>query len=495
MKKFIILLLFLTLCAQSAYADYINIWPITRGGTGNTSGNAATVTNGIYNTDTGTVTNLMLAGSIANAKLLNSAVTVNGTSISLGSSATVSAAAGTLTGTTLNSSVTASSLTSIGNGAALQTPASIVLTNATGTASSLNIGGNAATATSATSATTAGTLTSALSANQVLGSLTAVAPTGLTVPSCSTAASAIKYTNGTGWGCNTAVAASTVTTNANLTGAITSSGNATSIASQTGTGTKFVVDTSPTLVTPVLGAATATTINGVTIPSATDTTALLGTTESFTKAQSITPVTVAISTATFTPNFAASNNHNITLVHASCPCTLANPTNITTGQAGVMVINQSATGSDQITTYGTDYIFTNAAAPVLSTAASAVDEFSYYVVDSTHIRIAVLTSTALAGTTATPTAGTGVTSVTCASAACTNIRGTYTIVGGTATTGTIASLAWTATPTAYVCTATMNGGTTTLGIGNSVATTTGMNITAGVSVLGVTLTVNYSCQP
>ena len=52
--------------------------------------------------------------------------------------------------------------------------------------------------------------------------------------------------------------AATVTTNANLTGPITSVGNATSIASQTGTGTKFVVDTSPTLVTP-----TATTTIGV----------------------------------------------------------------------------------------------------------------------------------------------------------------------------------------------------------------------------------------
>lgn len=44
-----------------------------------------------------------------------------------------------------------------------------------------------------------------------------------------------------------------VTTNANLTGPITSVGNTTSIASQTGTGSKFVVDTSPTLVTPNLG--------------------------------------------------------------------------------------------------------------------------------------------------------------------------------------------------------------------------------------------------
>ena len=48
---------------------------------------------------------------------------------------------------------------------------------------------------------------------------------------------------------------------------ITSVANATSIASQTGTGTKFVMDTSPTLVTPTLGVATATSINGTTIPT------------------------------------------------------------------------------------------------------------------------------------------------------------------------------------------------------------------------------------
>jgi hypothetical protein len=66
----------------------------------------------------------------------------------------------------------------------------------------------------------------------------------------------------------------------NLTGVITSTGNATVIASQTGTGTKFVVDTSPTLVTPILGVATATSINGTSIPTsktlvATDSTTLL----------------------------------------------------------------------------------------------------------------------------------------------------------------------------------------------------------------------------
>ena len=67
-----------------------------------------------------------------------------------------------------------------------------------------------------------------------------------------------------------------VTTNANLTGAVTSVGNATSLGSFTAqelfdalgikTGTsKPVFDTSPTLITPTLGAALATTINKVTI--------------------------------------------------------------------------------------------------------------------------------------------------------------------------------------------------------------------------------------
>ena len=45
----------------------------------------------------------------------------------------------------------------------------------------------------------------------------------------------------------------TATVNANLTGPITSVGNATSIASQTGTGSTFVMNSSPTLVTPNIG--------------------------------------------------------------------------------------------------------------------------------------------------------------------------------------------------------------------------------------------------
>jgi hypothetical protein len=96
------------------------------------------------------------------------------------------------------------------------------------------------------------------------------------------------------------------------------------------------------------------------------------------------------------------------------------------------------------------------------------------------------------------TGGSGVTSVTCATAPCTNLRGTYTIVGGTATTGTIATLVWPTTTTAYVCSVNQNDtgvATAYLGLGHTVATATGMTVQAGISVIGTTFSVDYSCQP
>jgi hypothetical protein len=79
--------------------------------------------------------------------------------------------------------------------------------------------------------------------------------TGLGTPSASTDAATKGYVD------TASIAPS------NLTGPITSVGPATSVAAQTGTGSTFVMNTSPTLVTPVLGVATATSINGTTIPS------------------------------------------------------------------------------------------------------------------------------------------------------------------------------------------------------------------------------------
>ena len=57
-------------------------------------------------------TGLTLGGNVFS--LTNSSTTINGTAIALGASGTVTAAAGTLTGTVLNSTVVSSSLTSVG---------------------------------------------------------------------------------------------------------------------------------------------------------------------------------------------------------------------------------------------------------------------------------------------------------------------------------------------------------------------------------------------
>lgn len=98
------------------------------------------------------------------------------------------------------------------------------------------------------------------------------------------------------------VASATIaaTTNANLTGPITSVGNATSIASQTGTGTKFVVDTSPTLVTPILGVATATSVNKMAITApATSSTLAVANGKTFTASNTLTLAGTDSTTITF----------------------------------------------------------------------------------------------------------------------------------------------------------------------------------------------------
>lgn len=79
----------------------------------------------------------------------------------------------------------------------------------------------------------------------------------LVTPALGTPASGVA-TNLTGTA--SGLTAGSVTTNANLTGPITSSGNATSVAAQTGTGSTFVMQATPTLTTPVIGAATGTSL-------------------------------------------------------------------------------------------------------------------------------------------------------------------------------------------------------------------------------------------
>jgi hypothetical protein len=86
---------------------------------GDLTGNADTVTNGVYTTDIGSVTNTMLAGSIANSKLSNNSITIGDSVIALGgtdttitglTSVTSTSFVGNLTGNVTGNSATVSSI-------------------------------------------------------------------------------------------------------------------------------------------------------------------------------------------------------------------------------------------------------------------------------------------------------------------------------------------------------------------------------------------------
>ncbi len=89
---------------------------------------------------------------------------------------------------------------------------------------------------------------------------------------------------------------------------------------------------------------------------------------------------MAISTATFTPNFDTAQNIEIDLTSA-CPCTLANPsTSLVAGQSGMIEIHQDGMGSRTIDTWGSAYQYVGGTSTItLSTPASAIDYIAYYV--------------------------------------------------------------------------------------------------------------------
>ena len=102
--------------------------------------------------------------------------------------------------------------------------------------------------------------------------------------------------------------------------------------------------------------------------------------QSFTAAQrgSVSALTDG---ATITPDFAVANNFSVTLGGNR---TLANPTNLTVGQSGVIKVTQDATGSRTLA-YGSNWDFAGGTAPTLTTTASAVDILAYYVDSASNI--------------------------------------------------------------------------------------------------------------
>jgi hypothetical protein len=108
--------------------------------------------------------------------------------------------------------------------------------------------------------------------------------------------------------------------------------------------------------------------------------AALAVAQSFTAAQrgSIVALTDG---ATITPDFAAGNNFSVTLGGNR---TLANPTNQTAGQSGVIVVTQDGTGGRTLA-FGSNWKFPGGTAPTLTTAANAVDVIAYYCESSSRI--------------------------------------------------------------------------------------------------------------
>ena len=102
--------------------------------------------------------------------------------------------------------------------------------------------------------------------------------------------------------------------------------------------------------------------------------------QSFTAAQRGT-VSALTDGVTITPDFAVANNYSVTLAGNR---TLANPTNLTAGQSGTIVITQDATGSRTLA-YGANWKWPGGTAPTLTTTASAVDVVAYYVESTTRI--------------------------------------------------------------------------------------------------------------
>ena len=92
--------------------------------------------------------------------------------------------------------------------------------------------------------------------------------------------------------------------------------------------------------------------------------------------------------STITPDFSVANNFTVTLT--GTPRTLANPTNMTVGQSGLIYIIQDATGS-RIMSYGSYWKFPNGqSAKSLSTAGNSIDLIGYTVRTSTSIACQLL---------------------------------------------------------------------------------------------------------
>jgi len=124
----------------------------------------------------------------------------------------------------------------------------------------------------------------------------------------------------------------------------------------------------------------------VTLPDATTTVAGLAVAQSFTKAQRGAVVALTDG-ATIAVDLSLGNNFSVTLGGNR---TLGDPSNVTAGQSGVIVVTQDGTGSRTLAYGGSKYKFAGGTAPTLTTTAAAVDVLAYYCESATRITVTSL---------------------------------------------------------------------------------------------------------
>lgn len=101
-------------------------------------------------------------------------------------------------------------------------------------------------------------------------------------------------------------------------------------------------------------------------------------------------ISTITSAATVTLDLGAAQNFELTLGHN---VTFANPSNVTAGQSGVIVITQSAGTLYDISGWGTYWKFAGGTVATATQTASAVDVVAYFVESATRISCTLIPNT------------------------------------------------------------------------------------------------------